>query len=69
MNTGRFTGGKSRNLEETILKTNMEAVREIVHQIRLRNIGGLIILDLIDMELSANRGAAMKRCTKSCISP
>ncbi len=55
VNTGRFTGGKSKNLEETILKTNMEAVREIVHQIRLRNIGGLIILDLIDMELASNR--------------
>jgi ribonuclease G len=55
VNTGRFTGGKSRNLEETILKTNMEAVREIVHQLRFRNIGGLIILDLIDMELAENR--------------
>jgi ribonuclease G len=55
VNTGRFTGGKSRNLEETILKTNLEAVREIVHQLRFRNIGGLIILDLIDMEVSANR--------------
>jgi ribonuclease G len=55
VNTGRFTGGKSRNLEETILKTNMEAVREIVHQLRFRNIGGLILLDLIDMEIAANR--------------
>jgi ribonuclease G len=55
VNTGRFTGGKSRNLEETILKTNLEAVREIVHQLRFRNIGGLIILDVIDMELLANR--------------
>jgi ribonuclease G len=55
VNTGRFTGGKSRNLEETILRTNLEAVREIVHQIRFRNIGGLIILDLIDMEVAANR--------------
>ena len=55
VNTGRFTGGKSRNLEETILKTNLEAAREIVHQIRLRNIGGLLILDLIDMEIAANR--------------
>ena len=45
VNTGRFTGGKSRNLEETILRTNLEAVREIVHQVRLRNIGGLIILE------------------------
>ncbi len=55
VNTGRFTGGKSRNLEETILKTNLEAVREIVHQLRFRNIGGLILLDLIDMELRENR--------------
>jgi ribonuclease G len=55
VNTGRFTGGKSKNLEETILKTNLEAVREIVHQLRFRNIGGLIILDVIDMELSENR--------------
>jgi ribonuclease G len=55
VNTGRFTGGKSKNLEETILKTNLEAVREIVRQLRLRNIGGLIILDLIDMEIKANR--------------
>jgi ribonuclease G len=55
VNTGRFTGGKSRNLEETILKTNLEAVREIVHQLRFRNMGGLIILDLIDMEVAANR--------------
>jgi ribonuclease G len=55
VNTGRFVGGKSRNLEETILKTNLEAVREIVHQLRFRNIGGLIILDLIDMEISSNR--------------
>jgi ribonuclease G len=55
VNTGRFTGGKSKNLEETILKTNLEAVREIVRQLRFRNIGGLIILDLIDMEVAANR--------------
>jgi ribonuclease G len=55
VNTGRFTGGKSRNLEETILKTNLEAVREIVHQLRFRNIGGLLILDLIDMEVATNR--------------
>jgi ribonuclease G len=55
VNTGRFTGGKSKNLEETILKTNLEAVREIVHQLRFRNIGGLIILDLIDMEVASNR--------------
>ena len=55
VNTGRYTGGKGRNLEDTILKTNLEAVREIVHQLRIRNLGGLIILDLIDMEVAANR--------------
>ena len=60
VNTGRFTGGKGRNLEETILKTNMEAVREIAHQLRFRNIGGLIILDLIDMDQSTNREKVYK---------
>jgi ribonuclease G len=60
VNTGRFTGGKSKNLEETILKTNLEAVREIVRQLRFRNIGGLIILDLIDMEVAANREKVYK---------
>jgi len=53
VNTGRFVG--RRNLEETIFKTNMEAVREIAYQLRLRNIGGIIILDLIDMEKEENR--------------
>ena len=53
VNTGRFVG--KRNQEETILKTNLEAVQEIVHQLRLRNIGGIIILDFIDMEKEGNR--------------
>jgi hypothetical protein len=53
VNTGRFTG--KRDLEETILKTNLEAVREVVYQLRFRNIGGLIIIDLIDMETAAHR--------------
>lgn len=53
VNTGRFVG--SKNLEETILKTNLEAVKEIVSQLRLRNIGGLIILDTIDMDRKTNR--------------
>lgn len=48
VNTGRFVGKTDQ--EETILKTNLEAVREIVYQLRLRNIGGLIIIDFIDME-------------------
>ena len=53
VNTGRFVG--KRNLEETILKTNLEAAREIVYQLRLRNIGGIIIIDFIDMEKAENR--------------
>jgi ribonuclease G len=53
VNTGRYVG--KRDLEETVLKTNLEAVKEVVHQLRFRNIGGLIIIDLIDMESSENR--------------
>ncbi|MDH3211514.1 MAG: Rne/Rng family ribonuclease [Myxococcales bacterium] len=53
VNTGRFVG--KRDLEETVLKTNLEAVKEVVHLLRFRNIGGLIIIDLIDMESSENR--------------
>ncbi len=53
VNTGRFVGKRSQ--EETVLKTNLEAVEEIVCQLRLRNIGGIIILDLIDMEDPNNR--------------
>jgi ribonuclease G len=48
VNTGKFVGKKSQ--EETILKTNLEAVKEIVYQLRLRNLGGIIIIDFIDME-------------------
>jgi ribonuclease G len=55
VNTGRFVGKGSKDMEETILKTNLEAVTEIAYQLRFRNIGGLIILDLIDMEKSSNR--------------
>ena len=53
VNTGRFVG--KRDLEETVLKTNLEAVQEVVHQLRFRNLGGLIIVDLIDMESAGNR--------------
>jgi ribonuclease G len=55
VNTGRFVGKGSKDMEETILKTNLEAVQEIAYQLRFRNIGGLIILDLIDMEQHKNR--------------
>jgi len=53
VNTGRFTGKKSQ--EETILKTNVEAAAEIARQLRLRDLGGIIVLDFIDMEDEANR--------------
>ena len=53
VNTGRYVGkGKQ---EDTILKTNLEAIKEIAYQIRLRNLGGIIIIDFIDMEKSSNR--------------
>jgi ribonuclease G len=53
VNTGSYVG--KRNLEETILKTNLEAVKEIAYQLRLRNIGGLIVIDFIDMGKTDNR--------------
>lgn len=53
VNTGRYVGSKS--LEETIFKTNLEAVKEIAYQLRIRNVGGIIIIDLIDMESNSNR--------------
>jgi len=53
VNTGRYVG--KHNFEETVLKTNLEAVKEIAYQIRLRNIGGIIIIDFIDMEKISNR--------------
>lgn len=55
VNTGKFVGKKT--LEETILKTNLEAVKEIVYQLRLRNCGGIIIIDFIDMEKLEHREA------------
>ncbi len=53
VNTGRYVG--KYNLEETILKTNLEALREIAYQIRLRDIGGIIVIDFIDMEKQSNQ--------------
>jgi ribonuclease G len=53
VNTGRYVG--KHNLEETILKTNLEAVKEIAYQIRLRDLGGIIIIDFIDMEKKVNQ--------------
>ncbi|HUT70595.1 MAG TPA: Rne/Rng family ribonuclease [Desulfatiglandales bacterium] len=53
VNTGSYVG--KRNLEETIVKTNLEAVKEIAYQIRLRNIGGIIVIDFIDMDRESDR--------------
>jgi Rne/Rng family ribonuclease len=58
VNTGKFVG-KSDKLEDTITRTNLEAVKEIVRQIRLRDLGGIIVLDLIDMEERKNRQRVM----------
>ena len=63
VNTGSYVG--KRNLEETILKTNLEAVKEIAYQLRLRNIGGLIVIDFIDMEKRANRDRVFQALKES----
>jgi ribonuclease G len=56
VNTGRYVGKKTTGrLEDTIVKTNLEAVKEIVRQVRLRDLGGIIVLDFIDMEEKKNR--------------
>jgi ribonuclease G len=59
VNTGKFVG-KSNRLEDTIVKTNLEAAKEIVRQIRLRDLGGIIVLDFIDMEERRNRQKVMQ---------
>lgn len=55
VNTGRFTGKKKKDPEHTILKTNLDAAREIAKQLRLRDIGGIVVCDFIDMESQKNR--------------
>lgn len=60
VNTGKFVGKGSTRLEDTIVKTNLEAVKEIVRQIRLRDLGGIIIIDFIDMEDRRNRQRVMR---------
>ena len=65
VNTGRYVGKKSQGrLEDTIVKTNLEAVKEIVRQIRLRDLGGIIVLDLIDMEEKKNRQKVFQEVEK-----
>lgn len=63
VNTGRYTG--SSNLEDTVLSTNLEAAEEIVRQLRLRNIGGLIVIDFIDMAIVHNRQKLFKFLEKT----
>lgn len=58
VNTGKFTG--KQKLEDTVFKTNMEAAREVARQVRLRDIGGIILVDFIDMEKAANRQKLLK---------
>ncbi len=55
VNTGKFVGSKGKTLEETITQTNIEAADEIAEQLRLRNLGGLVIIDFIDMDRESNR--------------
>ncbi len=54
INTGKYVG-KTQRLEDTIVKTNIDAIREIVRQIRLRDLGGIIVIDFIDMDERNNR--------------
>jgi ribonuclease G len=61
VNTGRFVGKHSQ--EDTVLRTNLEAVGTIVEQLRLRNIGGIVIIDFIDMERAANRRKVFEALT------
>ena len=60
VNTGKFTGSGG-NLEETVTKNNLEAAEELVRQLRLRDIGGIIVIDFIDMVLEANRDLVLRR--------
>ena len=63
VNTGKFTG-KGGNLEETVTKNNLEAAEEIVRQLRLRDLGGIIVIDFIDMVLESNRDLVLRRLTE-----
>ena len=66
VNTGKFTG-QGGNLEETVTKNNLEAAEEIVRQLRLRDIGGIIVIDFIDMVLESNRDLVLRRMLE-CLS-
>ncbi len=63
VNTGKYTGSGG-NLEETVTRNNLEAAEEVVRQLRLRDIGGIIVVDFIDMVLESNRDLVLKRLTE-----
>jgi ribonuclease G len=66
VNTGSYTGkGKAARLEDTITRTNLEAAEEVVNQLRLRDIGGIIVIDFIDMARARNRDAVLKTLRKA----
>ncbi|MEV0340417.1 translation initiation factor IF-2 N-terminal domain-containing protein [Nocardia sp. NPDC050713] len=65
VNTGKFTGSGNSNLEETVTRNNLEAAEEIVRQMRLRDIGGMIVVDFIDMVLESNRDLVLRRLTEA----
>ncbi len=64
VNTGKFTGAGG-NLEQTVTRNNLEAAEEIVRQLRLRDIGGIIVIDFIDMVLESNRDLVLRRLTEA----
>ena len=66
VNSGSFTGrGKGAKLEDTITRTNLESAEEVVRQLRLRDIGGIIVIDFIDMARARNRDTVLKTLRKS----
>ncbi|MBW3620702.1 MAG: ribonuclease E/G [Actinobacteria bacterium] len=67
VNTGKFTGDAKSNLEEVVLKTNLEAAEEIVRQLRLRDLGGIIIIDFIDMLLKSNQDQVVRRLKRELL--
>ena len=66
VNTGKFTG-QGGNLEETVTRNNLEAAEEIVRQLRLRDVGGIVVIDFIDMVLEQNRELVLRRLLE-CLS-
>ncbi|MEH3133483.1 MAG: Rne/Rng family ribonuclease [Mycolicibacterium neoaurum] len=64
VNTGKFTGSGG-NLEQTVTRNNLEAAEEVVRQLRLRDIGGIIVIDFIDMVLESNRDLVLRRLTEA----